>query len=305
MSELIIINGEEEFLKERAAYNEIKTRLIQHFSVYDTDSLDSYLEEINTPLLFNGTRAFIVTGCKKVPEFPSGNDLLIAISAKKKLDDKRASHIYDFPSLKTYANNNEVIKWILQEGSSFNIDLSRIASALFINNGKSLRKLYSEIKKLAVVAPSGGTVTPETARSLLCFSAELTPKDVVESVCEGNTLKALAFYDKLQQFADETGWIIAYMQRHVILQLKMQTLAQRGMSSDEISSSLEIHPFVFRQTYQWRLGSWTLDSLRSSLKAFCCLDLSHKRGDTSVNFGLEAEIIRLSEEAKNVRQRNK
>lgn len=305
MPELIIINGEEEFLKERAALNEIQTRLIRHTSVYDNDDIDNYLEELNTPLLFGGTRAFIINNCKKIPELPSGSDVLVVVSGKKKLEDKRASLVHDFPTLKSYANNNEVIKWILKEGSSLNIDLSRVAAALFINNGKSLRKLYSEIKKLAAVSPMGGIVTPEIARSLLCFSAELTPKDIVESVCEGHTLKALAFYDKMQQFADETGWIIAYMQRHIIQQLKIEALSKRGLKPYDISGMLGIHSFVFTQTWEPRLGCWTVESLCDSLQTFCRLDLAHKRGDSSASFGLESELIRLSEEAKNVRQRNK
>jgi DNA polymerase III delta subunit len=301
MPELILINGDEEFLKERMAQQEIALRLITDIHTFDYTDIDQYLEEISTPLIFGGIRAFIVNNCKQVPELPDGFDVLVAISSgKKKLSDARASKTHEFPIFKTYSNNNEVVKWILNEGKSLNIDLSRVATALFLNNGKSLRKLYSEIKKLAVVTPPGGTVTPEIARSLLCFSAELTPKDIVEAVCEGNTLKALSFYDKLQQFADETGWVLAYMQRHVIQQLRIEILSQRGLKSDDISQTLEIHPYVFRQVHEPRLGYWTMDSLRSSLEVFCTLDLSHKRGDVGTELGLELELIRLSEEAKNV-----
>lgn len=304
MPELIIINGEEDFLKERTADNEISSRLIENVIKYNYSDIDQYLEEIRTPLLFGGSRAFLINECKQVPVLPDGQDILILISGKKKIEDKRASIVHDFPTLKTYSNNNEVIKWIIKEGNSLNIDLSRVATALFMNNGKSLRKLYSEIRKLAVMLPSGGTITPEIARSLLCFSAELTPKDIIESICDGNTLKSLAFYDKLQQNADETGWIIAYMQRHVIQFIKIESLSSRGMKSGDIASNINIHPFVFKQIYESRIGNWTISSLQQSLSYLCELDLLHKCGSRSADFGLETEIIRLSEEAKNVRQRN-
>lgn len=302
MPDLVIINGEEDFLKEKAVKDELSTRLINDVSYFSDKEIDLYLESINYPLMFGGSRAFVITECKQIPDLPSGSDLLIVVSSgKKKLSDSRATRSYDFPILKTYFNNNEVIKWIIKEGNAFNIDLSRVASALFINNGKSLRKLYSEIRKLAVLAPPGSTVTPELARSLLCFSAELTPKDIIESICEGNALKALAYHDKLQQLGNETGWIIAYMQRHVISHLKIELLLKQGTKKDDLPGILDIHPFLFKQTFERRIKLWSIDSLKNSLKTLCTLDLLHKKGSNAAEFGLESEIIRLSEEAKNVK----
>lgn len=302
MSELIIINGEEEFLKEKAVDDEISGRLIQDVSRYD--DIDQYIDDISTPSLFGAVKAFVITNCKKIPPLPYGSDVLIVVSGKKKLEDKRATIVYDFPTLKTYSNNNEVVKWIIKEGNKLNIDLSRVATALFINSGKSLRKLYSEMKKLAVVTPPGTAVTPEIAKSLLCFSAELTPKDVIESICEGNTIKALAYHDKLQKYADETGWILAYMQRHVMQFLKMELYLKNGAAKDDLAGIMDVHPYMFKQAYEPRLGLWTIDSLKSSLQTLCDLDIANKRGLESATFGLEAEIIRLSEEVKHVRQRS-
>lgn len=304
MPELIIINGSEEFLKERAVETEIQTRLIKNISKYDYDDLEKYDEDRCSPMLFGGTRAFVINNCKKIPELPHDSDILITVSGTKKLSDKRASVVHEFNALKTYANNNDVIKWIIKEGTTFNIDLSRVAGPLFMNSGKSLRKLHSEIKKLSIVTSPGTQVTPEIAKTLLCFSAELTPKEIVDSVCEGNTGKALAYYDKLQAMNDETGWIIAYMQRHLIQTLKIELMRERKLKSDNISEILGIHPYVYKQSFEPRIGLWSIDSLRIGLENMCDLDLAHKRGDSSSDFGLEIELIRLSEEAKNGRQRN-
>jgi DNA polymerase III delta subunit len=192
----------------------------------------------------------------------------------------------------------------MDEGTSFNIDLSRVASALFVNNGRSLRKISSEIRKLAILTSPGSEVAPEIAKSVMCFSAALSPRDVVDAVCDGDTLRAMVYHDKLQERTDETGWIIAYLQRHVLRQLRLEQLITQKLSHNDIAKKLGIHPFFFKKVILPRMGLWSHPSLMSSISVLCDLDIAHKQGKQHSHFGLELEIIRLSEEAKkNVQQR--
>lgn len=305
LSTLIIINGEEEFLKERAAFDEAKSSLIDNIFQYNyKKELSNYLNEIQITPLSDKPRVFIIRESEAIPELPFGiSDMLIVVAKNKPLKDGRAKRTYDFPKLKTYDSNNQVIKWILDEGRSLNIDLSLIASALFVNHGKSLRKISSEINKLAVLTPPGDSVRPEIARFLICFSAELTPREIVDAVCEGHAARALAFYDKLQERADETGWIIAYLQRHVLQYITIDFLTSGNTPSDKIIERIGVHPFVYKNVILPNVGLWTKQSLLQSLDVICDLDIAHKRGDESARLGLELEIVRLSEEAKNVKRR--
>ena len=143
MADLIIINGEEEFLKERIAIDEAHNFLVDGIDWFDYSDLDRYLDESQFVPLSGKGRVFIIKNVKKVPDLPCGeSDILILISDHQ-LTDQRAKRIHTVKSLKTFDNNNEIIKWIIMEGKRFNIDLSRIAGALYINNGKRIRKLYS------------------------------------------------------------------------------------------------------------------------------------------------------------------
>jgi DNA polymerase III delta subunit len=304
LSSLILINGEEEFLKERAAFDEANSCLADSVHTYRApDEIGAYLDESGMDLLFGGRRAFIVWDAKEVPSLPSGDDVLIVVSAsKKKLKSTDANRVHNFPRLKTYDDNNEVISWILKEGARLNIDLSRVAGALFVNCGKSLRKISSEIKKLAVLNPSG-IVAPRDARSVMCFSADLTPKSVVDSVCEGQPARALVFLDKLQEGRDETGWVIAFLQRHVLRQIQMESLHGAEIPLEEAAQRLSVHPFVYRKIAESRLGLWSRASLFAGMEKLRDLDVAHKRGDGSARLGLELEIVRLSEEARDVRSR--
>lgn len=307
MSKLIIINGEEEFLKERKAKVEADSVLSSIVMYFDLEEeLSSYLEEIQLVPIFGETRVFILSNVVSIPLLPE-NDVVICVShPKKKLKDARASNVHEYPSLKTYSNNNEVIKWILSEGERFNIDLTRVASALFMSCGKSLRKIASEIQKIAILVTPGSVVTPKDVKEVLCFSADLNPSSIIDSICEGNPAKALAFYDKLQERAEETGWIIAYLQRHAAKFLQVEVMTLEGEKPDIIISTLGIHPYVYQKTIDPKIGLWSIQSLVQSINTLAELDILHKSGKEVSKLSLEMEIVRLSEEAsQNVEYRNR
>lgn len=288
---------------DRAAFDEARSMLPDSVFTYrEKDGLAGYEEEVACRPMGGGRRAFIVWS-SSVPRLPSDPDCLIVVS-KKKLEFAAAARRLEFPKLKTFSDKNEVVAWILKEGERYNIDLKRVALGLFVNSRKSLRKLASEIRKLAVLVPSG-VVTPEDVRSVIPFSAELTPKEIVEALCEGHPVKAIAYLDRLQEAADETGWVIAFLQRHAIQQLRVELLVASGVSLQDVAGRLGVHPFFFRKTMEPRLGLWSPASLAASLSELCRLDLAHKRGDQSASFGLEAEVIRLSEEAKKNAKRSR
>ena len=188
MSSLILISGEEDFLMERAARQEAASSLASEVIEYTLpEGLESYSYDSQVPLMSGISRVFILWDVKEIPNLPeSGIDTLICVSpsGKRVLQDKRAKRSLVFPKLKSFSNNNEVTKWILKEGQSFNIDLSRIAGALFVNSGTCLRKLHSEIEKLAAATSPGTVVSPEEARSLIIFSAEISPREVIDAVCD-------------------------------------------------------------------------------------------------------------------------
>jgi DNA polymerase III delta subunit len=306
MSSLILISGEEDFLMERAAMQEASSSLSSEVNEYMMPGeIESYKVDSQIPLMSGKTRVFILWEVKDIPMLPDNDgDTLICISpsGKRVLQDKRAKRSLIFPKLKSFSDNNEVIKWILREGESFNIDLSRIAGALFVNSGTCLRKINSEIEKFAAAFPPDTVVSPTEARSLMVFSAEITPRDIIDSICDGYTAKAITYYDKMQERAEETGWIIAYMQRHVLQQLRFEEALERKLSYEHMSEILGVHPFVLKKLLITRRGLWSKKSLTMSFQNLCDLDVSHKRGDESAKFGLELEIIKMSEEASNVKR---
>lgn len=294
----ITINGDDEFLKERAALEEASRTLSSEILQFRfPQDLPRYVEFLDITTSKKDTETAIVWGATEIPRLPD-DGLVILVAAKgKTLQSVGAKRSVDAKKPKAY-DDVGFLRWVIAEGDRFNIDLRQVASSLFVNCGTGLRKLHSEVKKLKILADPDGKVSPSAAKSVLCFSAELTPKCVVDSICEGHPAKAIAFYDKLQERACETGWIIAYLQRHVLQQLRIELLKSGGMPVEKISTVLELHPTFFRNAIMPRIGLWSVASLSESYETLCGLDIQHKRGIDVSRWGLESEIIRLSEEAK-------
>lgn len=282
---------------ERAAKDEANSSLCSEILEFDFHKdLEKYQEESRTPLFDNSNRAFVIYNCSQIPNMPSENDCLICVlESGKQISDSRASRVLNFPKLK---QNNEYIGWIVTEGEKFNIDLTRVANALFVNCGNRLRKLSSEIEKLSFVTSPGKMVSPEDAKSLICFSAELTPKNVIDSVCSGKTAMAIAYYDKLQEIGNETGWILSYMHRHVIQFFRLNELILSKVDEDTIANSLGVSSFILQKFILPLKDRWSKKSLAESIKTLSDAEVLHKSGNGFGEFLLQSEIIRLSEEAR-------
>lgn len=296
MSKLILISGEEDFLVDRAISEEIANGLFTEKFEYEFPSeINQYSEESSVEALDGFSRVFIIRSAKEIPKLPVGKaDLLIYIGGSKKLSDPRARYSLHFPVLKSFQDNNEILGWILKEGERYTIDLKRVAVALFVNSGKSLRKLSGEIQKIAALVPPGTIVSPEEATSVMCFSAKLTPSEIIDAICISNPAKALAYYEKLQEHKDETGWILAYMMRHVANQLRSDLMLNSGLSEEKAVSLLNIHPFIYKKTFVARRGKWPRSVLQECLGTLCDLDISHKRG-FDVGCNLQLLIKQLAE----------
>ena len=298
---LTLVSGDEDFLVERAVLEEARSSLgdVHHFHM--PGGMASYRELLLPSVELTSRLCLVLWGADSVPDPLASDPAITIVVSKKKLSHPLARRSLHFPKLKAFLDRNDVLGWIIQEGERLNIGLSRVAEGLFVNCGNSLRKIASEIEKLSVIVPRGGEATPDDARSVLCFSAEITPRDVVDSMCDGQTCRAIALYDKLQE-RDETGWILAYVYRHALSQFRANLLLGGGMPPDGAASIIGVHPFVFRKVWVPRSSLWSEDSLRESVSALSAFDVLHKRGK-DVACLLEFEIVRLSEEARCLLQR--
>lgn len=209
---------------------------------------------------------------EKIPVLPQNSSIVI-VSAGKNLKSEAAKLVLNFPKLKS----NDVVDWIIEEGTSRKIDLERVAGALFVNHGTCLRKIASEIEKLSIISElSSPVISPEEARSIMCVSAEISPSLIVDSISNGKSANVISILSKLQS---NLSYTISYIFKHLI-----------SVFESEIFNA----PVNSRVSHLMK--KWKKSSLQNSLKTLSDLDIALRRGDPSVSFRLEFELLKLSEE---------
>ena len=224
MPTTIIITGEEEYLKQKAAYDEARTSLSDR--IITCRSLDEYKAKSGESF-DSSTTSWVCLDFPGIPEQNESDDTVIVVLDSKYKGSVRASKHLHFPKLKTYEDNNEVDSWIIKEGNKRNIDLTVFANALFVSCGYCLSKLESEIDKISDLSKMG-VVDRKDIISVLVRSNPITPKEIVNAVSRGSTKAAIGFYDTLQDAKDETGWIIAYLHRFVVNLRQVEKGKEKG-----------------------------------------------------------------------------
>ncbi len=289
MARFYQISGDEDFLIERFIKSESSSFLSEETIFITKNRINNWLD--------NKTRTYIIEGDVDFSSLHfEESDLVFVVNPKKDLPFK--SQKQKFSKFKPY-EKEKIINWIIEEGERFKIDLSRVAFYLFVNLGNSLRKINSEIEKISIICQhhSIKKPTPDIIKGSLIFSVEITPKNIIDSIYEFNSKKAMTYYDVLQSRNDETGWILAYLMRSVSNQFLVNKLCHSGKSENEMSSLLGVHSFVIRKQYIDFIDSWSNEFLSQTLKKLSFLDFSHKSGK-NVKPDLEIQIIQISEEPK-------
>lgn len=293
---LIVIQGEDEFLMERAALDESRSLLCR---IPTKINYDSYSSLEYSDLFEVKDECVIVNKCPDnldISRFKDKNHILIMKEGVYLKKSDSIDRIIKIDKLKVSGDKNDIIRWIIQEGEHLNIDLSRVAGALFLNSGSRLRKIYTEIEKLRTIASDGDTISPEVAKSVLCFSAELTPKNIIDAMVEGKTNVCLSVYDRLQESGNETGWVLSFLQNFVSQVLRSKIMC--SLNTKGVYESLSVSAYIYNNFILPHINKWSLESLKTSTQNLFVIEYNHKLGRSISDFLLESEIIRLSEEVK-------
>lgn len=284
-----VIQGNDEYLMERAAHDEASSLLVDRIITANFNGF-SYDDELQSIEYEN--MCYILKNCNDVLDLRNSDFCFIHVmNTGITVDPKKANKIINIDGVKN--NKKDVIAWILKEGERFNIDLSRVAGALFVNSGNRLRRISSEIQKIRTLVNDGEVVSPDLAKSVLCFSAELTPKNVVESIQHGKTSLALSFYDRLQESGDETGWILSYIHNFVVQLLRIKMMNRLSIKNH--SNVLSLNQFALDNYLIPHIDKWTIEELKTSAQNLSAIDLANRSGSFTSGLLLELEIARLSE----------
>jgi DNA polymerase-3 subunit delta len=187
--------------------------------------------------------------------------------------------IREYKKLKTWDNNNEVVKWVQEESARVGLKLSQsTANAMFQVAGDDLYRLSSEIHKLKLLVGKG-EVTLEHLHLVMTPSSTVASWDVANSVFLRNWKKALSQVATIFKFASEDPslMILGALIKGVERLFVARSMFDKGVTPDDIAGRLGMHPYRFKMSLLPQVEKQTTARLISNMQMLSRLDVDLKR----------------------------
>lgn len=232
-----------------------------------------------------------------------GSTVLVVIVRAEKLPEiwaqaAKKGRIYEHKKLKTWENNNEVVKWVATEAMRLEMGLEKgIPEMLFQFVGSDLYKLASELQKLQVLVGKGNKATLADLRKVISPSPSAEPWQVAEAAVERDTKKALNLLSLVYRtMGDEAHVPISFsLIKQVEKLLVARHLLEKRASDDEIAVSIGMNPWRCKTFFMPNVRKHTLGGLISVLNGLRQLDSDVKGPARSKRTRVELAVLAIAQ----------
>jgi DNA polymerase III delta subunit len=187
--------------------------------------------------------------------------------------------IREYKKLKTWDDNNEVVKWVQDEAARLGLKIDNtIGTFMYKVAGDDLYRLSSEVHKLKLLLGKG-TVTKEHLDLVMTPTSNLASWDVADSVFLKNWKKALVQVAQIFKYASEDPslMILGALIKGVERLFVTRSLLDKGVPPDDIAGRLGMHPYRFKKAVLPQAERQTVARLVSNMQMLSRLDVELKR----------------------------
>lgn len=205
--------------------------------------------------------------------------------------------VREHKKLKTWDNNNEVIRWLLEEAKRLKLSLdAKMAAGMFQIAGDDLYRLSSELRKLLLLVGPGVPVTVDHLKLVLSPGTTAEPWTVAEAAFAKNPKKAINALSSLYRYStdDPSIPVMGAMMRQAEKLLVARSMMDRGASPEDVAARLGMHPFRFKMSLLPHVEKHTQRGLTLAMQNLCKLDVDLKRTSHSRRTLLELTVIDLA-----------
>lgn len=181
--------------------------------------------------------------------------------------------------------------WIKKRAKASGVTIHPEAATLLANfTGSQLRLLANELDKLATYVGEGGTITENDVRKLSAQVQEARIFDLTDALAQRNRKQALDILHDLLADGEPPLKLISTITSQVRSLLLVKELAQKGMSSAQIASTIGIAPFVAEKTLR-QVGNFTLSQLEDAYRQLLATDAALKRSRMTAEMALDLLVV--------------
>ncbi len=181
--------------------------------------------------------------------------------------------------------------WINKRAKSIDVKIAPDATALLANFiGNHLRLLANELDKLATYVGPGGTITAQEVRLLSAHVQEARIFDLTDALAQRNRKQALNILHDLLSDGEPPLKLLSTITSQVRSLLLVKELAQKGMRSPQISSTLGMAPFIADKVLR-QVKNFDVPQLESTYRLLLDTDAALKRSRLTPEMALDLLVV--------------
>lgn len=181
--------------------------------------------------------------------------------------------------------------WINKRAATARVKIAPDASALLANFiGNNLRLLANEIDKLATYVGPEGTIQATDVRQLSAQVQEARIFDLTDALAQRRRKEALNLLHDLLSDGEPPLKLISTITSQVRSLLLVKELAQKGMRSPQISSTLGMAPFLVDKAMR-QVPNFSMAQLEGTYRQLLATDAALKRSRLTPEMALDLLVI--------------
>lgn len=193
--------------------------------------------------------------------------------------------------LSTLPKGAALEKWMTNRAKTIGVRITPEANSLLANFvGNNLRLLASEIDKLALYVGEGATINVADVRQLSAQVQEARIFDLTDALAQRNRKQALNILHDLLSDGEPPLKLISTITSQVRTLLLVKELAQKGMRSAQIASTLTIAPFIADKAYR-QVGNFSAQQLEHTYRELLATDAALKRSRLTPEMALDLLVV--------------
>lgn len=156
-------------------------------------------------------------------------------------------------------------------------------------------RLISEVKKLELAFIDSKKITYKDALDLLVKplnKGDNLAFDLIREIALKDKKKAINIYNELLSYNIESYSLIGLLESQYRLLYQVKVLNKRNISSNDIASILEVHPFRVKKTLEL-IRYYTLKEIRKLIKNLSSIDYNIKSGTYENNVIIDLLILNI------------
>ncbi len=191
----------------------------------------------------------------------------------------------------TVPKGNALESWITKRAKGLHVKIAPDAVALLANFiGSNLRLLANELDKLATFVGPDGTIKEEHVRQLSAHVQEARIFDLTDALAQRNRKQALNILHDLLSDGEPPIKLIGTITSQVRSLILVKELAQKGMRSPQIASTVGMPPFVVEKAMR-QVGNFSTAQLEGTYRQLMATDAALKRSRMTPELALDLLVV--------------